>query len=78
MLTTKQIDEIIKNSGVPRYEFAMKAEVSEFYFCRLFRSELNDKWKEKIILVIKEVLEEKKNNINKLIQFMEEKENESN
>ena len=76
-MSNEEINEIIALSGIKRYEIANMVGCTEYYFCRLFRQPLNDKWKKKILSVIKETLIKKRNEINEILEKMEETNNES-
>ena len=76
-MSNEEINEIIDLSGIKRYEIANMAGCTEYYFCKLFHQPLNDKWKEKILSVIKETLIKKRNEINEILEKMEETNNES-
>lgn len=70
-MSNNEIKSLISLSGINQYEVASKIGITKFYFCRLFRQELSDKWKEKIVSAIKEILTQKRNEINEILETIE-------
>lgn len=70
-MSNNEIKSIISLSGINQYEVASKIGITKFYLCRLFRQELSDKWKEKIVSAIKEILTQKRNEINEILETIE-------
>lgn len=76
-MTTREISEMIRISGIPKFFIARKAGVSEGHFSRLFRTELSTHWKKKILFALDGALRDKKTQIEKMIEFLEVNSNES-
>lgn len=70
-MSNNEIKSLISLSGINQYEVASKIGITEFYLCRLFRQELSDKWKEKIVSAIKEILNKKRNEIDEALETIE-------
>ena len=70
-MTNKEINDIIAESGVKRYEIASHIGITEYHFCRLFRQELTEEYKILVIDAIKELLQEQKNKIEKILKTLE-------
>ena len=76
-MSNDKIKEIISRAGLKQWEIAAQMGTDETYLCRLFRKPLNESNKARIISAIKTLLIERKNEIEKIIQNMEETNNES-
>ena len=76
-MSNDKIKEIISRAGLKQWEIAAQIGTDETYLCRLFRKPLNESNKARIISAIKTLLIERKNEIEKIIQNMEETNNES-
>ena len=70
-MTNKEINDIIVESGIKKYEIANKIGITEFHFCKIFRQELTEEYKFLVIDAIKELLQEKKNKIEKILKTLE-------
>ena len=74
-MSNNEIKTFISLSGINQYEVANKLGITEFYLCRLFRQELSEKWKEKIVSAIKEILTQKRNEIEEILDRIENNNN---
>jgi AraC-like DNA-binding protein len=70
-VTNKEINDIIAESGIKKYEIASRIGITEYHICRLFRQELTEEYKILVMDAIKELLQEQKNKIEKILKTLE-------